>query len=522
MDHDVFDPIHYEDIPLAGRGNIIPSHMFIKEKIKPDGTFDKTKGRHVLNGDRQNPAFVGETKSPTVNPISVKIQLNLCASEEASTLTSMDFPSAFLIPKIAEDKVVIMLIPKQLVSFWLKLYPSLRSYVSQKNGCLYVRLKKWLYGSKEAPKAFHDYLDKYLKSIGFKPTPLDKCFYSKPSKDGIILISVHVDDLLLTTPNIVIRNQILKTIKLQFHNITIQHDSVDYLGMKIVKHRNGSITINQQGYIQKLIDQYGTTKSIPPTPAISSDLLNHDNDNGALCNSKRYLSLIMSLMFLGRFTRSDILHATTYLATKSSNPTMNNWRSAIRIVDYLRGNSKAGITILNPDMKLRIFADASHAIHKDGKGHGGIIITLGSSPIMTKSYKLKMVTKSSTESELVTLDEALTYGQYIQDQLEYLRINGSTKVICYQDNQSTISMIHTGGNFNRTKHNILVRLNYVKDMVSSGGRYHINYIPTTRMIADYHLTKPLSQPQHFPSSFSIKGTDFFKSPRLSITDKYHG
>ena len=39
-------------------------------------------------------------------------------------------------------------------------------------------------------------------------------------------------------------------------------------------------------------------------------------------------------------------------------------------VDYLRRNTHAGITIKKPDMKLRIFADAYHAIHKDGKGHG--------------------------------------------------------------------------------------------------------------------------------------------------------
>ena len=82
--------------------------------------------------------------------------------------------------------------------------------------------------------------------------------------------------------------------------------------------------------------------------------------------------------------------------------------------------------------------------------------------------------------------------KYIQDQLEYLRINVSNKVICYQDNQSTISMIHTGGNFNRTKH-ILVRLNYIKDMISTG-RYNIFYLPTNRMIADF-LTKPMSQAQ---------------------------
>ena len=103
-----------------------------------------------------------------------------------------------------------------------------------------------------------------------------------------------------------------------------------------------------------------------------------------------------------------------------------------------------------------------------------------------------MVTKSSTESELVTLDEALTYGQYIQDQLEYLQINRSDKVICYQDNQSTISMIQTGGSFNRTKH-ILVRLNYIKDIISTG-RYSIYYLPTSHMLADF-LTKPLPQSQ---------------------------
>jgi len=217
MDHEVFDPIHYEDIPLEGRGNIIPSHMFIKEKIKPDGTFDKTKGRHVLNGDKQDPQFVGDTKSPTVNPISVKIQLNLCAFEKQSTITSMDFPSsAFLIPKIAEDKLVYVLIPKQLVQFWIALYPQLKSYISPRNGSLYVKLKKWLYGSREAPKAFYDYLDKYLRSLGFKPTPLDPCFYSTQSKAGISLISVHVDDLLLTTPNVETRNNYLTTIKLNF------------------------------------------------------------------------------------------------------------------------------------------------------------------------------------------------------------------------------------------------------------------------------------------------------------------
>jgi hypothetical protein len=56
-----------------------------------------------------------------------------------------------------------------------------------------------------------------------------------------------------------------------------------------------------------------------------------------------------------------------------------------------------------------IYADASHGIHADGKGHGGIIITLGLVPVYSKSYKLKIITRSSSEAELVVLEEASTF-----------------------------------------------------------------------------------------------------------------
>ncbi len=77
---------------------------------------------------------------------------------------------------------------------------------------------------------------------------------------------------------------------------------------------------------------------------------------------------------------------------------------ALRIVKYLARDPKIGITFDgNKELKPAIFADASHAIHHDGQGQAGIVLSLGSGPINCRSFKLKMVTKTSSESELVAL-----------------------------------------------------------------------------------------------------------------------
>jgi hypothetical protein len=223
------------------------------------------------------------------------------------------------------------------------------------------------------------------------------------------------------------------------------------------------------------------------TPAILS-ITSEENDHGTQYDSKKYLSLIMSLMYLARLSRPDILWATTYLATKSSNPTIHHYKHAIRIIRYLAGTPNFGYAITNPDFQLRLYADASHGLHNDGKGHGGLIITLGSSPIFVRSYKLKCITRSSSESELlVTLDEGVTYLPWIRSILDFVGISPIYPAIAYQDNKSTIIMSVNGGSFSRTKH-LVIKQNYIREQVQERSLY-LKYLPTKSMIADL-LTKP--------------------------------
>ena len=56
-------------------------------------------------------------------------------------------------------------------------------------------------------------------------------------------------------------------------------------------------------------------------------------------------------------------------------------------------------------MEVTAHIDASFGCHENGKSHTGICISLGNGPVFVRSVKQKIVTKSSTESELVALSD---------------------------------------------------------------------------------------------------------------------
>ena len=92
---------------------------------------------------------------------------------------------------------------------------------------------------------------------------------------------------------------------------------------------------------------------------------------------------------------------------------------------------------------LKWYVDGSHTVHWDCKGHGGALFSLGRGATSSYSRKVKMNTRSSTETELVTADmfmsEMLWSLHFIQAQ-GY----GAECVGLYQDNISTQLLIKNG------------------------------------------------------------------------------
>lgn len=266
-----------------------------------------------------------------------------------------------------------------------------------------------------------------------------------------------------------------------FCELSSQHErSISYLGLNIEYDPDRKVLrVDQREYAQALLDRSGIDdtplKNVPTAPS-SAEHMKEEDDAELLTENeqKDYRSLVMGIMFLARLTRPDLLFTTTVLATHCSHPTLKNMREVYRVLRYIKGTVNYGLTMRGKmEIQPVIFADASHALHPSGHGHGGILITLGTAPILTRSFKISMATRSSAESELVCLDEAAAYAVWLRLLLYELQAfkKDVPTVTVYQDNKSTIEMAKQPYyNFKRSKH-LLVRENYVKERETPYRRY---------------------------------------------------
>jgi hypothetical protein len=179
----------------------------------------------------------------------------------------------------------------------------------------------------------------------------------------------------------------------------------------------------------------------------------------------------------------------TYLATKSANPKQRDYNKGIRILNFVV-NTRSRHILFNSKsfLEMLVFTDASHMLHVDAKGHGGIIITYGGTIVACKSFKLKLMTKSSTDSEFVTVEESVPYVLWILVLMKDLELKVTKPIKLMQDNLSAIGIINNGGSFSRSKH-MIARQGFVKQHVDLGDITFV-HCPGEVMPADM-LTKPL-------------------------------
>jgi hypothetical protein len=120
-------------------------------------------------------------------------------------------------------------------------------------------------------------------------------------------------------------------------------------------------------------------------------------------------------------------------------------------------------------------------------------MSLGKGSLYSTSSKQKLVTRSSTEAEVVGTHDVMPQLFWTAHFLDGQGIHVDESIL-YQDNTSAILMEKNGrsSSTKRTRH-INIRYFFLKDQVDSK-RVKIEHCPTGDMLADY-FTKPLQGPQ---------------------------
>ena len=120
-----------------------------------------------------------------------------------------------------------------------EVYVSLPAMFMDSNGIegkdLVLRLKKSLYGLREAPKLWADFLAKGLYKAGFKPSDHDPGIYYGR---GLVL-AVYGDDVLLFGPNADEMDKVLEELQLAGLELKTEKDtndnSYDFLGIHVTQ-----------------------------------------------------------------------------------------------------------------------------------------------------------------------------------------------------------------------------------------------------------------------------------------------
>ena len=303
-------------------------------------------------------------------------------------------------------------------------------------------------------------------------------------------VCLYVDDLKITCVDPDIISNVVDKLEELFPGLKPNSStSHSYLGMNFDYEKPGEFRITMKGYIDDVLSQCPEIVSSVCTPALSNLFELVDSPLLDDARRERFHSLVAKLLYLAKRVRPDILTAISFLATRVQAPTENDWKRLIRVLRYLYGSRDLGIVLRPGDGPYRVIgsADAAFGVHQDGKSHSGLVIALGEGPVFVRSAKQKIVTKSSTEAELVSLSDGCSQVIWSRD-FVLGQGYGIGPATIYQDNMSTIAMVENGRpTSDRTRH-INVRYFFVSDRVSSG-EVNIVHLPSQEMSSDF-LSKP--------------------------------
>jgi hypothetical protein len=489
LDFKVGHYVKLEEIPHKHRRNILRSFMFLKEKTRPDGSFDRVKARLVGDGSTQGKHLYDMISSSTVALTIVFLLFNI-ATKFRTHLVSYDIKGAFLNAKFSQgDNIIYLRVSPDIASIWAEQDPQASQYLSDKVE-LYIKLDAFIYGLKQSPLKFQLHLAQTLISIGYQQSISDECLFYKTEGEDFSYLTTHVDDVLQTSTCKKFVKELREKLALVYGTVTFNERASSYLGMSIYRSTDLSeIWVSQHGLVTQLIDSHlpgytGNTKS----PA-SGALFDMDTTGHTPVDRSRYLSVLMSIMYLARLSRPDILQPTTYLATKSQNPTQSDWNAVIRIIRYLYSTRNHALHIKCNDLTIKAYCDASSGSHMDGSSHTGYCLKMGDSYLAAKSGKQKTGGTSSTDAELIAATDCLKNMVWIQDLLMDIGIQHHQTPVLHQDNQSTIYLLTQRTKCKKVKH-LMVKLAYARGLLRDR-RFAVKYIPTEHMVADC-LTKPKS------------------------------
>ena len=503
IQHDTWELVSIDDIPSDRK--IVKSRFVYTIKYNRDGTIERFKSRFVACGYSQVKHFdYTDTFSATLRSTSFRLLCAL-ASGRKLTLDHFDVTNAFTQSDI--DAVIYVEPP-----------PGNFTPKDSKGRPKLLKLQKALYGTKQASKLWQDTLVRHLKNMGFHQLKYDPCIFMMKVRSHSLVVGVYVDDVVLAHDS----PELLRWFTEKFtgdggFNATHKGKLDWFLGMAVDHHRDGSVTINQTKYVEKILGKFipsHSTSSRSHTLPCNSDTFQRLTTSRNLSEKERmsklpYLEIVGSLLYLSTMTRPDIAYHMSVLCSFMHDPSIDCYNAAIDLLLYV-GHTKhyhlrysgslsapeglkdpSSTELIEKNLGFIAYSDASwHKPDHLGYNMFGYVVCLYGGPVAFAAKRMKVVAHSSAEAEYAAASYSCKEIAFVRNVCTELELGISGPVCLAVDNEAAIRIAENRGVSGRTKH-FSDAIHYIRHMIDHL-IVRLRYVSTREQLAD-GFTKPLDK-----------------------------
>ncbi|GAU27929.1 hypothetical protein TSUD_160240 [Trifolium subterraneum] len=427
------------DLPKGSKA--IGVKWVYKTKYNELGQVDKYKARLVVKGYSQKYGIdYNEVFAPVARWETIRTVLALAASK-GWCVYQLDVKSAFLHGDLDGDIYV-----EQPLGY------------HQGDSNKVYKLKKALYGLKQAPRAWYSKIETYFLCEGFQKCPVEHTLFVKMLDEDIHIVSVYVDDLIVTGNNQRLITDFKMSMKKRFAMSDLGKMKF-FLGVEVNQTEEG-IFIHQMKYANEILSRFGMQE----------------------CNS------VCSPIVTGcKLVKNEGGKASRFM----ERPTEMHIAAIKRIMRYVKGSAGLGIMYkrTSENLKLHGWSDSDYAGDLDDrKSTYGYVFMLGSGAISWSSKKQPIVTLSTTEAEFIAAASCACQSLWLRNVLSHLGIGQESTTLIHCDNSSSIKLSKNPILHGRCKH-IDVRFHFLRDLTKDGVIEMI-HCKSEEQLADM-MTKPL-------------------------------
>lgn len=258
---------------------VIGLKWIYKLKKDAEGNIVKYKARLVAKGYSQEQGVdFDDNFTPVTRSETIRLLLALAAQNEWE-VHHLDVKTTFLNGEIEEEVYVTQ--PE--------------GYEKKGKERMVYRIMKALYGLRQAPRAWYSKLNTCLGQMGFVRCPYEHAVYTKREGKETLIISVYVDDLLVTGSNTALIEEFKRKMSSNFEMSNL--GKLNYYLEIEVDQGQGYIVLKQTGYARKVLERvgmlhcYSTKYPMDPKEQINKDEL------GTPVNSTQFKSMVGGLRY---------------------------------------------------------------------------------------------------------------------------------------------------------------------------------------------------------------------------------